>query len=64
MINKKCIVCSKKFVAKQKNNIICSNNACKKERQYLYIRKYQKSENGIKKTREIAKKIIIKIELF
>ena len=56
MINKKCIVCSKKFVAKQKNNIICSNNACKKERQYLHIRKYQKSENGIKKTREIAKK--------
>ena len=56
MINKKCIVCSKKFVAKQKNNIICSNNACKKERQYLYIRKYQKSENGIKKAREISKK--------
>ena len=56
MINKKCIVCSKKFVAKQKNNIICSNNACKKERHYLYVRKYQKSEKGIEKTRELVKK--------
>jgi hypothetical protein len=56
MINKKCIVCSKKFVARQKNNIICSNNACKKERQYLFIRKYQKSKKGIEKTRKLSKK--------
>lgn len=56
MINKKCIVCSKNFIARQNNNIICSNNACKKERQYLSVIKYQKSENGIKKTRELAKK--------